>query len=341
MGGVNEASPENLVVTIKNGRLSGRNSPLRLPKPNGDSATGIRIEGPLRRRVAMANLNRRVYGLRRRFHPDPVGPGNMAAVSKLFRLGPHDDASILRSNVQDVERVGSRNSQPPALAHRVSMNPPVLTQNPARSIHDFPLAGSFPRQLLVQKAAGISLGKKPQIHALRLLSNPQLRLPRQIPHRIFGEIAYREEGAIPLERRETEEEVRLVLLRVPGPQQTRSARGRIPSQPCIVTGRQALATQGCCADQQILELHLAVAMGARDRRSSLAILTHEVVDDRLPEFPLHVEDVEREAHPFCHETGIQKIPWRAAPPRSDGLTSGRVVKLQGDPDQGLPLSVKN
>src|SRR5439155_24145813 len=100
------------------------------------------------------------------------------------------------------------------------------------------------------------------------------------------EVPHREERHRELRLREAEEEVGLVLSRVPTLQQAPVARRGIELLPRVVPGRDIFDAQGARLVHQARELHLGVAAGAGNWRAPLEVVADErgydtVVDGAL------------------------------------------------------------
>ena len=125
--------------------------------------------------------------------------------------------------------------------------------------------------------------------------------------------------------RQAEEKIGLVLGFVHGAEKFVSAGLDVVAHAGVVAGGDAFCADLARGDEELIELHVIVAQGARDGRAAFEIIRDEGADHVALEFALEVHDVERDAEMFGYAAGVVDIVVRAA-----AMLGGAVILQLGE-----------
>ena len=167
-------------------------------------------------------------------------------------------------------------------------------------------------QISLDKLYVIAGGHKANFLAFRLFRHRHLQAARDFAHFVLGKFAQRKIGARELFLRKSEKKIALVLRFIHGPQQFVAARFRIVAYARVVAGGDALGANLARGHQQLIELHVVIAHGARNRRAAFEIIVHERLNHVQFELALEIHDVERNAQMLGHAARVVDIVVRAA-----------------------------
>src|SRR5262249_25584553 len=182
---------------------------------------------------------------------------------------------------------GAKGPETLPLADRVGTEAPVLPNLVSCLVHDGPRAEGLGGAL--SEKLPVVTHYEAEILALRGCRRSQSSCARLGAHLRLAEAAHREAGPGQLGLGQRPEKVALVLRLIPRGQQAEPARARIRRQARVMARRDRICIPGQGPLKQGAEFDLAVAYGARARRSACQILAREVCDHPSGEFLLVVD----------------------------------------------------
>ena len=95
--------------------------------------------------------------------------------------------------------------------------------------------------------------------------------------------------------------------------EVRSGRiSRVVADAGVVAGGDAVGADLAGGGEELIELHVIVAEGARNRSAAFEVIVDERADYGVFEFALEVHDVERDAEMFGYAAGVVDVVDRAA-----------------------------
>src|SRR5580658_2739366 len=141
----------------------------------------------------------------------------------------------------------------------------------------------------------VSRGDKTNFLAFGLFGDRYMQAAGDFADFVLRKFAEREIGAGKLFLRQAEEEIRLVLGLVHGAEELVAAGLRVVADARVVASGDAFSADLAGGDQELIELHVIVAHGARDGRTAFEVVRDEGLDYIELEFAFEVNDVKRDA----------------------------------------------
>ncbi len=171
---------------------------------------------------------------------------------------------------------------------------------------------------VAQESPVVVVGDEADLLALRLVGRHQAQRPRLVAHRFLRQLPHGEPRRGELLLGERPEEIRLVLVGITAAPEQVTSRGLVASDSRVVTRRHRGRVPGAGAMEQRAELDLAIADDAGHRGPARFVLAREVLDHRLIELALGVEQVVRDAEAARHLARVVHALGGAAAPELGG-----------------------
>src|ERR1700722_390924 len=345
------AAAEDFLACVKHGRLAWSDGALRLAEMYARGSGVERRDLGFGGFVAIADADHRLH---RRVGNDvgnPVHVAHLADRAAEFLVLAHDETIPRAVKRDDVHRrLSAGKSQALALTYRELMQPIVPAQNFTGSGDDIARflrqIASLLLQISLDKLHVISRRDKTDFLALGLFRDGNLQAARDFADFVLLQFAEGKIGARELLLRKAEEEISLVLGFVHGSEKFVAAGMRIVAHASVVAGGNALGANLARSDEELIELHVIVAHGARDGRAAFEIIRDEGTDDVELELALEIHDVERDPEMFGDAARVVHIVVRAT-----AMLRGAVIlqlrqaalipELHSEADDGLRAVVED
>src|SRR4029453_916675 len=199
--------------------------------------TGVRRPARARALVPVADTHGRLERPGRRRARDPRHLRDAPGPRLEPALPTHHHAVPRRVERLHVERRRGAHAEPAALADREAMDARVAPQHAAGLVDDLPRPRRALRAEPLDGRARVAVGHEAQLLALGLVRRREPERPRTRAHLVLRELAEREARAFTLRRGEAEQEVGLVLPRIPRGPERRLPRCGVTTDARVVPGR--------------------------------------------------------------------------------------------------------
>ena len=217
----------------------------------------------------------------------------------------------MRFDGEDVERFASGEAQTLALTDGEIVDAVVAAENFTGFGDDIAIAGApwdfaF-RRVGVDELDVIAVGDEAQFHAVRLFRYGERGAASDFADFVFREFAKRKFAARKLFLRESPKEIRLIFCGVEGTKKLQAARGFVAADAGVVAGGKAIGSDLASHAEKRFELHIGVAIGARDGSTSAEVVLYKGTDDAVFEVCFKIDDVMGKVEMLGNALGVVDI----------------------------------
>ena len=266
--------------------------------------------------MAVADLHGCTHGRFESGERNPIDVSYFAGLRTQLRIFADDYAVGCVVKFDDVKRSSHGDAQPLTLSDGVMVHSAMPPNDFAAGRYEVAFFlrhrfASFP-QIRLDKLNVVSRWHEANFLAFRLFRHRQRRLARNFPHSALVEFAERKVGPRHLLLLQTKQKIGLILGPIHGAQQFVTPGKFIAANSGVVAGRQAVGSDLPRSHEQRIELHVVVAMSARNRGAPGEILLNEWLHHGFFEPLFVVHHVVRHSQVLRHALRVVHVIERAA-----------------------------